>query len=138
MAAIWRRRESVIEQLIRLLCTESQSEYSLLAAKLRWLDICQDEQVIRWCRAQASSHYAQRVINWFVNETSISTVAQAGAQYSAAEWTKPRVAVRNVVTLAPQLVPASRLKRPTRVVSFLRCDSRCWRYVKVLSNFTPR
>jgi len=63
---------------------------------------------------------------------------QTGAQYSAVEWTRARVAVRNVVASAPQLEPASRLRSATRDVSFLRNDSRCRRYVSDLSNVTPR
>ena len=47
---------------------------------------------------------------------------QTGAQYSAVEWTRARVAVRNVVAPAPQPEPASRLRSATRYVSFLRSD----------------
>ena len=43
---------------------------------------------------------------------------QTGAQYSAAEWIKARVAVCRVMAPAPQLDPANRLRSPTRVVSF--------------------
>ena len=42
---------------------------------------------------------------------------QTGAQYSAVEWTRAMVAVRNVVAPAPQPEPASRLKNATRVMS---------------------
>ena len=63
---------------------------------------------------------------------------QTGAQYSAVEWTKARVAVRNVVAPAPQLEPASRLRSATRDVSFLRRDSRYRQHVSPLSNVTPR
>jgi len=63
---------------------------------------------------------------------------QTGAQYSAVEWTKTRVAVRRVVAPAPQPEPASRLRSATRYVSFLRSDSRCRPYVSDLSNVTPR
>jgi len=63
---------------------------------------------------------------------------QTGAQYSAVEWTKAMVAVRNVVAPAPQPEPASRLRSATRDVSFLRSDSRCRRYVSDLSNATSR
>jgi len=52
--------------------------------------------------------------------------------------TKARVAIRRVVAPAPQPEPASRLGSPPRVVSFLRSDSRCRRYVNDLSNVTPR
>ena len=60
---------------------------------------------------------------------------QTGAQYSAVECTRARVAVRRVVAPTPQPEPASRLKDATRDVSFLRSDSR---YVRVMPNVTPR
>jgi len=63
---------------------------------------------------------------------------QTGAQYSAVECTRAKVAVGNVVAPAPQPEPASCLKSATRDVSFLRSDSRCHRYVSDLSNLTPR
>ena len=63
---------------------------------------------------------------------------QTGAQYSAVECTRDRVAVRNVVAPAPQPEPASRLKNATCDGSFLGSDSRCRRYVSDLSNVTPR
>jgi len=63
---------------------------------------------------------------------------QTGAQYSAVEWTRARVAVRNVVAPAPQPESSSRFRSATRDVSFLRSDSRCLRYVSDLSNVTPR
>ena len=44
---------------------------------------------------------------------------QAGVQYSAIEYTRAKVAVRNVVVPAPQPEPASRLKSTSRDVSFL-------------------
>jgi len=54
---------------------------------------------------------------------------QTGAQYSAVEWTRARVAIRRVVASAPQPEPASRLRRAMRDVNFLRSDSRCRRYL---------
>jgi len=48
------------------------------------------------------------------------------------------VAVGNVVPPALQPEPASRLKSATRDVNLLRNDSRCRRYVSVLSNVIPR
>ena len=63
---------------------------------------------------------------------------KTGAQYSAVECTRARVAVRNVVAPAPQPEPANSLRNATRDVSFLRSDSRCRRYVSVLLNVTPR
>jgi len=43
-----------------------------------------------------------------------------GEQYPAVECTRAKVAVRNVVTPAPQPEPASRLKSATRDVNFLQ------------------
>jgi len=63
---------------------------------------------------------------------------QTGAQYSAVEWTRARMAVRNVVAPAPQPETASHLRSAARNVSFIRSDSRCWWYVSDLSNVTPR
>jgi len=63
---------------------------------------------------------------------------QTGAQYSAFEWTRARVAVRKVVAPAPHLEPARHLRSATCDVSFLRSDSRCRRYVSDLSIVTPR
>ena len=63
---------------------------------------------------------------------------QAGAQYSGGEWTRAKVAVRNVFAPAPQPEPASRRKSATRAESFLRSGSRCRRYVSDLSNVTLR
>jgi len=59
-------------------------------------------------------------------------------QYSAVEWTRAGVAVRNVVAPAPQPEPASRLRSATHDVSFLQSDSRCRRYVSDLYNVTLR
>ena len=50
---------------------------------------------------------------------------QTGAQYSAVNWTRAKVAVGNVVGPAPQPEPASHLQSATRDVSFLRSNSRC-------------
>jgi len=63
---------------------------------------------------------------------------QTGAQYSAVEWTRTRVAVRNIAAPAPQPEPANHFRSATRDVSFLRSVSRCRRYVSDLSNVTPR
>ena len=68
----------------------------------------------------------------------MSTAAPIGTQYSAVDWTRARVAVRNVVAPAPQPEPASRLRSATHHVSFLRSYSRCRRYVSDLYNVTPR
>ena len=48
------------------------------------------------------------------------------------------MAIRNVVAPTPQPEPASRLRRTTRDVSFLRSDSRCQWYVSDLSSITLR
>ena len=50
---------------------------------------------------------------------------QTSEQYFAAEYTKARVAVRNVVAPAPQVDPANCLKSPTRVLNFF------WQWLKV-------
>ena len=63
---------------------------------------------------------------------------QTGAQYSAVECTKARVAIHRVVAPAPQSEPESHISSTTRDVIFLRSDSRCRRYVSDLSNVTPR
>jgi len=47
---------------------------------------------------------------------------QTGVQYSAVECTRARVAVCKVVSPAPQLEPASRLKSMTHDVSFLQSE----------------
>ena len=47
---------------------------------------------------------------------------QTGVQYSAVEWIRARVAVRNVISPASQPQPASRLSSATRDASFLRSD----------------
>jgi len=60
---------------------------------------------------------------------------QTGAQYSAVEWA--RMAVRNLAAPAPQLEPASHLRRTTCDVTFLQSDSRCRLYMSDLSNVTP-
>jgi len=44
---------------------------------------------------------------------------QAGALFSAVEWTRVRVAVRNVIASGPHPEPAIRLKSATRDVIFL-------------------
>jgi len=63
---------------------------------------------------------------------------QTGAQYSAVECTRIRMAVRRVVAPALQPEPGSHLRSATRDVSFLRSNSRCRRYFSDLSNVTPR
>ena len=63
---------------------------------------------------------------------------QTGAQYSAAEYTRTRVAVRRAEAPAPQVVPASRLINEIPVLSFLRSDSMCRLYVRDPSSVMPK
>ena len=63
---------------------------------------------------------------------------QTGAQYSAVEYTRARLAVSRTEVPAPQVVPASRLINETLVLSFLRSDSKCRLYVRDLSSVMPR
>jgi len=97
----------------RLHGTACQRQCGSIATKLSRLDACKGWKVVCWCRTQASSHNSQGVVDGGVDEAGMSTPA-------------------------PQPKPASRLRNATRDVSFLRCDSRCWRYVSDLSNVTPR
>ena len=78
---------------------------------------------------QASSHHAKSAIDRFVNNPSVGTVAPDTRVVSAAECTRAKVAVCNVVAPEPQADPANRLQNPTRVVNFLRCGSWCRRNV---------
>ena len=50
---------------------------------------------------------------------------QTGAQYSAVEWTRDRVEMRNVSAPGPHLDPASHLNSMTQVKSFL-CKASRW------------
>jgi len=75
------------------------------------LDACEDGKIVRRCRTQASNYSSQSVVDGRVNEAGVSTAATKRA---------------------------SHLKRTTCDVNFLRSDSRCRRYVSVLSNVTPR
>ena len=59
---------------------------------------------------------------------------QTGAQCSAVEYTRARVAVRRTEAPAFQVVPASRLVNETLVLSFLRSDTKCLLYVRDLSS----
>ena len=67
---------------------------------------------------QASSHNSQVVIDVGLNEAGVSTAHQTAVQYSAVEWTRAKVAVRNVVAPTPQSEPTSCLKSAMRDVSF--------------------
>ena len=59
-------------------------------------------------------------------------------QYTAIEWIRAKVAVRNVVAPASQPKRVNGLRSATRDVNLLRSDSRYRRYVSDLSNVTPR
>ena len=63
---------------------------------------------------------------------------QAGAQYSAVEYTRANAAFQRTVALVPHPDLASHLIRATHEVSFPCSDSRCLWYVSDLSSFTPR
>jgi len=63
---------------------------------------------------------------------------QTGAQCSAIECTRAKVAISSIVAPAFHPEPASHLKSTTHDVSFLRSDSRCQQYMSDLSNVTTR
>jgi len=44
-----------------------------IVTKLSRLDACEDWKVVCWCRAQASSHNLQGVVDGSVNEAYMST-----------------------------------------------------------------
>ena len=56
------------------------------------------------------------------NAASVNTTAPDRRAVSAAECTRARVAVRNVVAPEPQVDLANHFKSPTRVVNFLHSD----------------
>ena len=63
---------------------------------------------------------------------------QTGAQFSAVEYTRARVAVRRTEAPAPQVVPACRLINKTLALSLLRSDSKCRLYVRDRSSVISR
>ena len=63
---------------------------------------------------------------------------QTGAQYSAVECARDRVAACNFVVPTSQPEPARRLKSATRDVNFLQRGLWCRRYVSDLSSVTQR
>jgi len=75
-----------------------------------------------------------------VNEAGASTVApdRSTVQNFAVEWTRAKVVIHSVVAPAPQPELANRLMSTKCDVNFLRIDSRCRRYVSVLSSVIPR
>ena len=91
-----------------------------------------------WCKTQASSHNAKSVIDRLVNERVWALRHQTSEQYSAAEYSKARVAVSKDVAPAPQVNLANRRKSPKRVLNFLRSELKCRRNVSALSNFMSR
>jgi len=46
-----------------------------IVTKLSRLDACEDWMVVRWCRAQASSHNSQGVVDGGVDKAGVSTAA---------------------------------------------------------------
>jgi len=75
------------------------------------LDACEDSKVVRWCRTQAFSHNSQGVVDGSVSEAGVSTAAPGRSAVFCC-WVDQdyKMAVRNVVALAPQPEPASRLE----------------------------
>ena len=73
------------------------------------------------CRTQASSQNTIRKASLMVGSMRRVWALrhQTGGKYSAAEWTRARVAVRNVVAPAHQPEPASRLMSTTRDAELL-------------------
>ena len=53
--------------------TIRQGECRSESAELSWLDACEDRPVLRWCGTQASSDYAQSIIENAVNEARVRT-----------------------------------------------------------------
>ena len=79
------------------ICTHWMGEH-----KLSNLDSFVDGKVVGGGRTQASSHNSQGVVDGGVERSVWALRHQKGAQYSAVERTKARVAVRKVVAPAPQ------------------------------------
>ena len=103
------------------------------------LDAWDDWKVVHWCRTQAPVTAIRQASLMVGSIRRLWALPhQTGAQYSAAECTRTRLALHNVVVPAPQPEPASRLRSATRDVSFLGSCSRCRRYVSDQSNNTPR
>jgi len=116
------------------------STCALQRSSVGWMP-ARNQKIVRWCRTQAPSHHSQGVVGGRLNEAGVSTAAPDRSvvqQYFAVEWTRAKVALRNVVAPAPQPEPANRLKSAKRDVNVLRSDSRCRWYVIALSNVTPR
>jgi len=124
----------------RLHGTACQRQCDCSATKLSRLNACEDRKIVRWCRTQAPSHNSPGVGYGRVNEAGVSTAVpnRSVVQYFAVEWTRDKVALRNVVAPAPQPEPANGLKSAKGDVNFFRSDSRCRRYVSALFNVTPR
>ena len=88
------------------------------ATKLSRLDGCEGWKVVRWCRSQVSSHTSQGVGDGGVNEAGMSTAAPDRSALLCCWMDHGWVVLCNVVALAPQPQPASRLKSATRNVNF--------------------
>ena len=67
---------------------------------------------------QALSHNAKSVIDRLVNEQVWALQYLTSKQYSAAECSKARIAVRKAVAPAPQVDPANHLKSPHVLLIF--------------------
>ena len=67
--------------------------------------------MVRWSGTQASSNYAQGVVQDTVDEASVSIATPDWRTGAAVEWTRDKVAVRNVLAPAPHPEPTSRLSR---------------------------
>ena len=93
---------------------------------------------MRWCRTQASSHQAQRVVDGLGDEARVSTSAPNKRKALCSRVDQGQGSYAQRSGTSPQLDPAGRLKRVTRVVNFLRSDSRCRRYVSDLSSLMSR
>ena len=74
--------------------------------------------------------------------TSISFIRElwdhVGEQYSAAEYTRANEAVRSVIALDPQLIPASLMMMLILDLALLANLVMCYRYVRLRCRVTPR
>ena len=55
--------------------------------KICRLDTFKDKKAVQWSRVQASSHYAECVINCRINDAGVRTVTPTGVHYSAVVYT---------------------------------------------------
>jgi len=113
-------------------------EYGSFATKIKRMDACKYRKVVRRCRTQASGDNQQGVVDGRVNEAAVSSVApdRSPVLFGCVYQDQGGGSRRCCSSTQPE--PASRLKSATRDVSFLRSDSKCWRYGSDLSSVTPR